>query len=101
MVDPGFNAILIRSASDLAALAEALGEHGIAAENRAYAEVGRAAMDGLWSERHGQYLCRDRVSGDLIDSVSIRLRRAVCRTGSPRRSQANLRQGGSARPRAR
>ena len=56
VVDPGFNAILLRSAADLADLADALGE---------------AAMEGLWSERHGQYLCRDRVTGRLVDSASI------------------------------
>lgn len=71
VVDPGFNAILIRSCTDLAALAEALGETEIAAANRARAEKGLAAMERLWSERHGQYLCLDRVSGALVDSASI------------------------------
>jgi glycogen debranching enzyme len=70
VVDPGFNAILIRSAADLADLAEALGELGLAAENRAYATRGTAALESLWSEDHGQYLCRDRVAGALIDSRS-------------------------------
>lgn len=45
VVDPGFNAILIRSCTDLAALAEALGETEIAAANRARAEKGLAAME--------------------------------------------------------
>ena len=71
VVDPGFNAILIRSATDLAALAEELGEHEIARTNRARAEKGLAALESLWSDAHGQYLCRDRVTGGLIDSASI------------------------------
>lgn len=71
VVDPGFNAILIRSASDLASLAEELGEPEIAATNLARAERGLAALETLWSEKDGQYLCRDRVTGDLIASPSI------------------------------
>lgn len=71
VVDPGFNAILLRSCADVAHLAERLGLDDIAAENRAYAARGVAAMESLWSEAHGQYLCRDRVSGDLVDSPSI------------------------------
>ena len=71
VVDPGFNAILIRSATDLAALADELGEPEIAARNHARAEAGLAALETLWSEPHGQYLCRDRVTGQLIDSASI------------------------------
>ncbi|MBK8082702.1 MAG: hypothetical protein IPK28_02095 [Devosia sp.] len=71
VVDPGFNAILIRSATDLAALAEELGEAEIARANRARAAAGIAALETLWSDRHGQYLCRDRTTGELIDSASI------------------------------
>ncbi|WDR06149.1 trehalase family glycosidase [Devosia rhodophyticola] len=71
VVDPGFNAILIRSCADLAAMADALDEPGIAADNRAWANKGLAAMEGLWSEPHGQYLCRDRTINTLIDSASI------------------------------
>ena len=71
VIDPGFNAILIRAAADLADLAEALGEGAIAADNRARAKAGLAAMEGLWSTRHGQYLSRDRTTGQLIDSASI------------------------------
>ncbi len=70
VVDPGFNAILIRSAADLAALAAALGMDAIAAENRGHAARGLAALEGLWSDAHGQYLCRDRATGGLIDSAS-------------------------------
>ncbi|HEY9011943.1 MAG TPA: trehalase family glycosidase [Devosia sp.] len=71
VVDPGFNAILIRSATDLATLADALGETEIARNNRGMAEKGLAALESLWSERHGQYLCQDRTTGKLIESTSI------------------------------
>jgi hypothetical protein len=71
VVDPGFNAILFRSAADLAALAEALGEAEVAAESRGIAARGLAALEGLWSEPAGQYLCRDRVSGRPIGSPSV------------------------------
>jgi hypothetical protein len=71
IVDPGFNAILIRACADLADLADLLGEPKIAAANRARAEKGVAAMERLWSERRGQYLCLDRTTGELVDSASI------------------------------
>jgi hypothetical protein len=71
VIDPGFNAILIRSCTDLADLAEALGENEIARSNRARAAAGLAALEGLWSEAHGQYLSKDRTTGELIDSASI------------------------------
>jgi hypothetical protein len=71
VIDPGFNAILIRACADLADLAETLGETGIATANRARAAAGLAAMEALWSDPHGQYLCKDRVTGELIDSASI------------------------------
>jgi len=71
VVDPGFNAILIRSATDLAALADELGETAIAEANRARAQKALAALEGLWSDAHGQYLCKDRVTGGLIESASI------------------------------
>ena len=71
IVDPGFNAILIRSCVDLAALADALGEGTIAAKSRAMAEKGIAAMESLWSEKLGQYVCYDRAYGALVDSPSI------------------------------
>ncbi len=71
VVDPGFNAILIRSMTDLADLAEPLGETAIAEANRERATRALAALESLWSERHGQYLCRDRITGQLIESASI------------------------------
>jgi hypothetical protein len=71
IVDPGFNAILVRSCSDLADVAEKIGRNDIAAANRAMAEKGRAALETLWSDRHGQYLCLDRTTGQFVDSPSI------------------------------
>jgi hypothetical protein len=71
VIDPGFNAILIRGCADLAVLADALDEPEIAQANRALAEIGLAALEGLWSDEHGQYLCLDRTRGTLIDSASI------------------------------
>ncbi len=67
VVDPGFNAILIRSCADLADLAEELGEHEMAETNRARAKAGLTALEQLWSEKHGQYLCLDRTTGELIE----------------------------------
>ncbi|MYA87440.1 MAG: hypothetical protein F4X97_03115, partial [Boseongicola sp. SB0662_bin_57] len=85
MVDPDFNAILIRSCSDLADLAERLGEFEIAAESRAFAERGIKAMDSLWHERLGQYVCYDRVAAKLIDSPSIGgILAAFCAVPKPR-----------------
>jgi glycogen debranching enzyme len=71
IVDPGFNAILIRSSIEAAALADALGEGEIAARNRAWAERGLGALDTLWSEARGQYLPFDRIGARLVDSPSI------------------------------
>ncbi|MGO1077813.1 MGH1-like glycoside hydrolase domain-containing protein [Inquilinus sp. CA228] len=71
VVDPGFNAILIRSDEDIAALGEALGMAGLAAAARARVAKARSAFERLWSEAHGQYLCLDRVTGALVESRSI------------------------------
>ncbi|MCI5086647.1 MAG: hypothetical protein MRY67_12065 [Rhodovulum sp.] len=71
VVDPGFNAILIRSCADLADLAEVLNLPDIAAQSRALADKALAAMDTLWSDAAGQYLCLDRRLGTLIPSLSI------------------------------
>ena len=71
VVDPGFNAILIRSCLETAALADALDAPEIAARHRNWAEQGLVALDGLWSDRHGQYLPFDRVGGRLSESPSI------------------------------
>jgi glycogen debranching enzyme len=71
VADPGFNAILIRSDEDLAALADALGETGIAAEARARAAKARPALQTLWSDAAGQYLAFDRVAGRPVNSPSV------------------------------
>ena len=66
VVDPGFNAILIRSCLETAALADALDAPEIAARHRNWAEQGLVALDGLWSD-----LPFDRVGGRLSESPSI------------------------------
>jgi glycogen debranching enzyme len=71
IVDPGFNAILIRACVDLAQLADKLGKKEIAAQSRAMASKALAAMESLWSDEHCQYLCLDRAVGTLINSPSI------------------------------
>ena len=71
IVDPGFNAILIRSCDDLAEVAEALGHDDIATRNRAMAQKGRDAFESLWHEGNGQYACYDRAAKTLSDSASI------------------------------
>ena len=71
IVDPGFNAILLRSGMDLADLAEQLGETGLAMHQRAQAEQGLDALETLWSDDLQQYLCFDRVTETLIDSPSV------------------------------
>ncbi len=71
IVDPGFNAILIRSCADLANLALDLGESALAATNRERAQKGIAALERLWSGPHSQYLCLDRVIGKLVESASV------------------------------
>ncbi len=71
VVDPGFNGILLRSCMDLADLADALGDTDTAAKSRAQSAKGIAAMESLWSDKHGQYLCQDRRLDQLIDSPSV------------------------------
>ena len=71
MVDPGFNAILIRSCSDLAELADTLGMSDIADRNRAFASQGLAAMDSIWSDEFGQYVCYDRAAKTHVSSATI------------------------------
>ena len=71
IVDPGFNAILLRSCADLASLARELGEEEIAARQTELAEAGLKAIETLWSDARAQYLCYDRVTGQMIDSPSI------------------------------
>ncbi len=71
VVDPGFNALLIRSCTDLATLADAIGMTDIAEQNRQRAAKALTALDSLWSDQHGQYVCFDRVANCAIDSASI------------------------------
>jgi hypothetical protein len=71
IVDPGFNAILIRSCMEAAELADNLGEAATAARHRQWAAAGLVAIERLWSEATGQYLPLDRISGTLVASPSI------------------------------
>jgi len=71
VVDPGFNAILIRSCADIAELADSLGETEIATRNRQFAEQGLNALETLWHEPLGQYICYDRAAKEIIDSASV------------------------------
>jgi hypothetical protein len=71
VVDPGFNAILIRSDEDLAALADQLVLSDLAAEARGRATHARKAFNALWSDKAGQYLAFDRAAGRPVDSASI------------------------------
>lgn len=71
VVDPGFNAILIRSCEEVADLAGRLGMTDIAEQSRAMADKGLAAMETLWNDALSQYLCYDRKLGQQIESPSI------------------------------
>ncbi|WP_445681475.1 MGH1-like glycoside hydrolase domain-containing protein [Radicibacter daui] len=71
VVDPGFNAILIRSDEDLAWLAGELGLADLAAEATARVVKARAALETLWSEEDRQYLCFDRALGAPVKSASV------------------------------
>ncbi|WP_170556210.1 MGH1-like glycoside hydrolase domain-containing protein [Ruegeria profundi] len=71
LVDPGFNAILIRSCDDVAELAELIGDPDMALEARAMAAKGRAAMESLWNPKLGQYTCYNRAAGILQDTPTV------------------------------
>lgn len=71
VVDPGFNGILLRACVDVSDLAAELGLAETAARSRIQADKGLAAMESLWSEDNGQYLCFDRKFGALISSPSV------------------------------
>ena len=71
VVDPGFNAILVRSDEALAELASAIGLDDIAAAARTRGAKARAAFPSLWSEDARQYRCLDRTTGDLVESNSV------------------------------
>ena len=71
VVDPGFNAILIRSDESLAELAAAIGLDAVAEAARSRVAKARHAFDDLWDEEAGQFLCFDRVSGERVASRSV------------------------------
>ena len=71
VVDPGFNAILIRSDRDLADLADSLDQPALAEEARARAGKAQAAFGDLWSDKLGQFVCFDRAAGELVNSASV------------------------------
>lgn len=71
IIDPGFNAILIKSCLDMADLAQQLGEVQIEADARAMGQKALQAMERLWSDELGQYVCFDRVARHQIQSPSI------------------------------
>ncbi|MBZ0229080.1 MAG: hypothetical protein K8F58_11620 [Bauldia sp.] len=71
VVDPGFNAILVRSDEALGETAEALGLSAVADSARQRAAKARAAFGALWSPDAGQFLCYDRMAGRTVDSRSV------------------------------
>ena len=73
IVDPGFNAILLRSVKDLALLAEeeGLGLKDISGNSQRQFEKGTMAVEKLWSDNMEQYLCYDQISEKLIQNPSI------------------------------
>lgn len=71
LVDPGFNAILIRSCDDVAELAEILGNPSVASEARKMAINGRAALENLWNPMLGQYSCYNRTARSLQDTPTV------------------------------
>lgn len=71
VVDPAFNAILIRACADLADVATALDMPDVARRNRVWAEKGLAALETLWSPTDGRYFPKDRITGNTISSPSI------------------------------
>ena len=71
VVDPGFNAILIRSSKDMLEVAKAIGDSQTAARFGELAMLGEAALEGLWSSSMGQYLCFDRAAGRFIENSSV------------------------------
>jgi hypothetical protein len=71
VVDPGFNAILLRSEEDLSGLASELGLTAIAEGAQRRAAKMRAAFDLLWNDSTGQYCCFDRIAGRQVASNSV------------------------------
>ena len=71
VVDPGFNAILIRSSFDMAKTALSLNEPKLVECFTKLGEQGAEALETLWSEQFNQYLCYDRAQQCFIESPSI------------------------------
>ena len=71
VVDPGFNAILIRSELALARLAGILGEPELAQRLTQRAAHAINALQGLWHKDLGQYACLNRRTGQLVNSGSV------------------------------
>ncbi len=71
MVDPGFNAILIRADEDLWSLAARLGLDELAQAASMRLARSKPALESLWHEGLGQYACFDRSAGKLVDSPSV------------------------------
>lgn len=71
VIDPGFNAIMIRSCLAIENLARKLGETAVSAESAQMAERMLQSLEGLWSESLGQFVCHDRITDKPINSPSI------------------------------
>ncbi len=89
VVDPGFNAILLRSEMDLAWLAERLGQAELAATLHARMDRTQQAFASLWNAEQGQYQPYDRCRNQLIESFSIAgVLPLFAGVGSPEQQQA-------------
>ncbi len=71
VVDPGFNAILIKSCFEIGCLANELGFSEISEKSFSQSKKSLSALETLWNESEGQYSCFDRKSKTLIKSHSI------------------------------
>ncbi|QFT74507.1 amylo-alpha-1,6-glucosidase [Ruegeria sp. THAF33] len=91
LVDPGFNAILIRSCDDVAELAEILGIPAMASEAREMATKGREALESLWNANLGQYTCYNRAAGVLQDTPTVGGLLAAIAQVPPERAEALVR----------
>jgi len=71
VVDPGFNAMLLQSISDVGSLARDIGEIEIANACESMFSKGIESLETLWNEKLGQYVCLDRVTQMHINNASI------------------------------
>ena len=71
IVDPGFNAMLIRSIQDLAFLATEIQEQQIMEGSLVMAGKARKALESLWDDGLDQYVCYDRSRSCLVRNASI------------------------------